>query len=93
MLTIAAPSRMTTYTTGVGELSCTGTRSSKQPPISEYTSRSPDAATSRALMYYALDMIFGLLCDHVPSILVSQEGQFDSVLSDSNINLKGRRIA
>ena len=39
MLTIAASSRMTTCTTGVGGLSCTGTRSSKQPPRSESTSR------------------------------------------------------
>ena len=51
MLTIEAPSRMTICTTGVGELSCTGTRSSKQPPRSESTSHSSDAATSRALLY------------------------------------------
>ena len=51
MLTLAAPSRMTTCMTGVGELSCTGTRSSKQPTRSESTSRSSDAATSRALLY------------------------------------------
>ena len=51
MLTIAVSSRMTTCTTGVGELSCTGTRSSKQPPRSKTTSRSADAATSRALLY------------------------------------------
>ena len=51
ILTIAAPSRMTTCTTGVGELSCTGTRSSKQPPRSKSTSRSSNAATSRALLY------------------------------------------
>ena len=38
MLAIAAPSRMTTCTTGVGELSCTGTRSSKQPSRSKSTS-------------------------------------------------------
>ena len=38
-------------------------------------------------------MIFDLLGDHVPSILVSQEGQYDSVLSDSNTNPKGRCIA
>ena len=51
MLTIAAPSRMTTCTTGVGELFCTGTRSSKQPSRSKSTSRSSDAASSRALLY------------------------------------------
>ena len=51
MLTFAAPSRMTTCTTGVEELSCTGTRSSKQPPRSKSTSRSSDTATSRALLY------------------------------------------
>ena len=51
MLTIAASSRMTTCTTGVGELPCTWTRSSKQPPRSKSISRSSDAATSRALLY------------------------------------------
>ena len=45
MLTIAAPPRMTTCTTGVGELCCTGTRSSKKSPKSESTSRSSDAVT------------------------------------------------
>ena len=51
MLTIAASSRMTTCTTGVGELSCIGTRSSKQPPRSKSISHSSDAAISRALLY------------------------------------------
>ena len=51
MLTIAAPSKSMTCTTGLEELSCTGTRSSKQPPRSESTWRSSDAATSRVLLY------------------------------------------
>ena len=51
ILTIAASSRMMTCVTGVAELSCTGTRSSKQPPRSESTSCSSEAATSRALLY------------------------------------------
>ena len=51
MLTIAASSRITTCTTGMEELPWTWTRSSKQPPRSESTSRSSDAATSRAFLF------------------------------------------
>ena len=68
MLTIAAPSRMTTCTTGVGELSCTGTRSSKQPPRSVFFTfiRCCHFTCFVVQRYQALDMIFGLFMRSCP---------------------------
>ena len=68
ILTIAAPSRTTTCTTGLGELSCLGTRSFKQQPRSESTSlhfRCCRSACCVVQRYQALGVIFGLLCDHI----------------------------
>ena len=72
MLTIAAPWRMTTCTTGVGELSCTGTRSSMQPPRSESTSC--HRVLPLRVQCQALGKIFGFLRSHVPNTLFRKKG-------------------
>ena len=94
MLTIAAPSIMTTCTTGVVGIVLYRNdifQAATQIRVHFTFIRRCHFAFFVVQHYQALDKIFGLLCDHVPSILVSQEGQYDSILSDSNINLKGRK--